>query len=193
MKKWFPLLVLLFVIYFSFQFLFKLYIKGYDITYQIKTEEKTFKIKEKYSSNQKKDFDNYYLNIEFDNENYSIQTLEQFQKKSRIIKEIYHIKTNNYSCIFPIFLDKKILTDIICLKNGIQYNYHTIRKEDKQIDAFEELMKEKGYDPTFYVDMKNDSIKENLYTLYPNNLVKDHIVSFNTYKGVEIISKKEDK
>lgn len=192
MKKWFSLLILLFIIYFSVQFLIQFYSKGHTITYQIKTDEKIFKINETYSANQKNEMNNYYFDILYGTEKYSIQTLEDFQKKKQIIKKIYHVKTDNYSCIFPIFLNEKILTDIICLKDNIQYNYHTIYKTDKKVDEFVNRMKANGYDSTLYVDRKNDAIKENLYTLYPNNIVENHIVSFSTYKGNEIIFPKQE-
>lgn len=193
MKKWFPLLLLLFIIYFSIQLIFKIYSTGHTVTYQLKTEDKKFQIKEKYSANRKNDIDNYFFEISYENEKYYVQTSLDYKKKERVLKEIYHIKANEYSCIYPIFLEEKVDTDVICVKNNIQYNYHTIRKEDTQIDSFVNKMKLKGYDATLYVDRKNDIIKQSLYTLYPNNIVENHFVAFNTYKGIQIISNKNEK
>lgn len=191
MKKWFSVVILLFVFYFVFQFFFKMYNGGHHVNYTIKNNEISFNIDETYSSNKKDDLDNYFLSISNGQDNFSIQILNDFQKSEKIISNIYAVKTNTYSCILPIFKQDVIATDIICLNNDIQYNYYAIQGISEQVDAFAKSMQEKGYKLDNYTDKKDGAYQNSLYTLYRNNLVASQSFGFNTYKGINIVTNNE--
>ena len=151
MKKIFMILVILFMLYFGIQIGYSFFGSGHQAEYSVKTEEKNFLVKETFS-NKKNDIKSYYFEINYDNDIFYYQTTADFKKSNEIIKNIYYYGDNMYSCIFPIFEDNKIISDVICKNNDILYNYHNISGKDKDLDNFILNLQEKGYNASNFVD-----------------------------------------
>ncbi len=146
------------------------------IKYKIKANNEVFSIIEKNNKNY------YYYNIKWNKKEYPIDIFKSGIKKKSINK-IYSYNDDLYSCILPLF-NGEILTDIMCYKDSILYNYHSIKNENAKLDKYVESIKE-------YNIFDENAITENKY----NNIITfyDDIgksISITTYKG--IISKEKD-
>ena len=146
------------------------------IKYKIKTNGHTYSIIEK----EKKD--NYYFEISYNKKVYPIIIFNLGKGKKQITK-IYDYITDEYQCILPIF-GNKVLTDIMCYKDDIIYNYQAIKDTDAMLDKYVESIKEYNQYDTNTEDKFN-----NIITYYDEI---DKKVSITTYKGL-IINKEEIK
>ena len=66
MKKLFFRLLLLFLVYYIIQYAYSLFSKGYVKDYKI-INKYEFEVNEKYSSNEKGEYDNYFINKDIHN------------------------------------------------------------------------------------------------------------------------------
>lgn len=186
MKKIFMIVVILFMLYFGIQIGYSFFGSGHQAEYSVKTEEKNFLVKETFS-NKKNDIKSYYFEINYDNDIFYYQTTADFKKSNEIIKNIYYYGDNMYSCIFPIFEDNKIISDVICKNNDILYNYHNISGKDKDLDNFILNLQEKGYNASNFVDNSN-TIDKDLLKIYEGNVLKETYYGLANYKGVYLIN-----
>lgn len=174
MKKLFVTLIFLFFIYFSLQALFYFFGPGHITNYVINN----FKIKEEYTNMQKKENQSYNFTITDDNSTFYLQIFENFDNKEKIIEDIKSYRNNDFTCIMPIFLQNKVLTDLICIKDNIIYNYADLVNANPEID-------------NFYNSLDKFIAKENLESqdynsnviLYKNNMQPNYYLSLVTYKG----------
>jgi hypothetical protein len=158
---------------------------GHSSTYTIKNIDKEFEIREVYVSKKDK---TYYIEVSFEEELFNIQTNYNFFGSSRILKKIESIKTNDYNCILPIFYNDKIVVDIICKKDNVQYLYHQLKGKDQELDSFVLNLKEEEYtEQQFYDDKLEVKIIETM-TAYVNNIAPNHFVTINNYKGIFTIN-----
>lgn len=135
MKKVVKKIVLLFLILLLVELIVYLFKSNHTIEYKIKTNDEEFTIKEIYQKN------NYYFNINIDNNNFSFNYENKFHKTRRVIQKVKYYQTDEMSCLFPILKDNNYL-NIICLKDDNLYYYDYI-KED--ITEFTNQLKKKGY------------------------------------------------
>ncbi len=182
MKKMLELLIVLFIFYFGIQILFNIFGKGGDETYTIKNDH-IFEIYEKTTFNLKDSEDNYYFKINVDNNDYTFQIFYDFSKHQKVITDIKYISDNTYKCILPIFKNNEILTDALCLKNGIYYLANNTN--DNIIDK---LNKIEGYDSNNFKD-NLDYVESNNIKFNKNGLIEKYYLGFNTYKGIMTVSK----
>lgn len=187
MKKIFTMLVVLFIIYIGIQLGFRFFGKGHDYEYVITNQEKSFLIKEKFINNTKNEINNYYFEITINNTVFSYQTFRDFNKQDHIIENIIYYNDDEYECILPIFMDGDIVTDIMCLKNNIVYNYSEIKGTKSKLDVFAKSLSEYNYDENRWVDTEESSIVNDL-TYYKNNLIDGHNLGLTTYKGIYTIN-----
>lgn len=145
-----------------------------DIKYTIKNGKNKFDIKENYNKKY------YKLIIKKDKYIFPINIYNNINNSRKIVTNIYYYKDKTYECIFPIIKDK-VLTDIMCYKDRIIYNYNEIRGESSKLDNYVNSIKEYKIDDfnnkeTYTL---NDTIK-----IYDNKI--NNIVSTTTYKGLYI-------
>ncbi len=178
MKKICYLLISLFILYFAVQIAFVFFGTGHSIHYKVND----FNIKETLTQNKKNETDNYYFEIEKDDILFNFQIMN-IKQGSKLIKEIKYFKNTNYECMIPIFRIKGHHTDLVCKKDGIYYYYNTIRGNDPEIDNFaQEYVSE-------YVD--NLEVKKENGNLYVySNLIDNHFIGLEYYKGIYDINKK---
>ncbi len=174
MKKLFFTLVFLFFVYFGIQTLFYFLGPGHDVDYEVSG----YDIKEKYANHQKLEIQNYFFEITKNEKVFNLQILEDFNRDEKIIEEIKEFNSDNLNCILPIFKEKKVLTDLLCLQNGIIYNYQELQGKNPSLDAF-------------YQEISQLISKENLadydtkgsIVLYKDNIPNNYYLSFESYKG----------
>lgn len=185
MKKIFMMLVILFVIYLGIQVGYSFFGKGHNITYSVTTEEKTFTVKEEYKND--KDNRSYFFEINYNDNVFYYQTLTNFKTSKQIIKNIYYYNDNKYSCIFPIYENNLVISDILCKENNIIYNYHDIVGDDQNLDSYVSSLESKGYTYNNYIDNAKITEKSSL-KVYEDNILKDTYYGLANYKGVYLIN-----
>lgn len=186
MKKIFMMLLILFIIYIGIQLGFRFFGSGHEYEYVINNGDKEFIINEIFTNNTKDETDSYYFEIKVDDTVFTYQTYENFNKANQIIKNAFYYEDSSYKCILPIFQDNKILTDVMCLKNDIIYNYNSIRRNNK-IDSFVNSLSEYGYNKENY---ENKGVSADIQGLsfYKENYVEGQFLTIETYKGVYTIN-----
>ena len=154
MKKIFMLLVILFLIYLGIQVGYGFFGSGHSEEYLVTTNDKKFVIKEIFS-NKKEDTKSYFFEIKYDNDVFYYQTSHDFKKSKQVIKKIYQYSDDLYSCILPIYKDNQIISDVLCKKDNVIYNYHSIIGNDAKLDEYVTSLKEVGYSKSGFIDDSN--------------------------------------
>lgn len=182
MRKFFHFLVFLFLIFLFFQCFVIFLSKEHHIKYQIVKGKKNFLIEESYQIVEGKD--RYHFVV---NEDYVFDTFVPLHKISRLIVDILYYEDNNYTCIYPIFRTKKIKMDVLCKKDSL-FSYHTIKGQNKKLDTFVSSIPH--YDARLFED--NSTQKKNEFvTVYSDNVLENHFIALQNYKGIYHISKKD--
>ena len=140
------------------------------VKYKIKNNKEIYNIVEKHNKNYS------YYEISWNKKEFPINIFKSNIKK-KAINKIYSYNDDTYSCVLPLFNDE-LLTDIMCYKDNIIYNYHSIKNESKSLDKFVESIKEyKNFDKETNKEKKYN----NIITFY-DDIGKD--ISISTYKGI---------
>lgn len=188
MKRLFSTILILFFMFTAFQVFFNIFGSGHKVSYSLENNENSFLLKETYVSNDKKELNSYYIEIKKGDELFNFQITYNFYGTSRIVKEIVSFSNDNYNCILPIFNEKKILTDLICKKNKVQYMYAKLKGKDKELDEFALSLKNHNYDENQFLDNTLEVKIDNTATVYTNNIVKSHYFVTNSYRGIYTIN-----
>ena len=186
MKKIFMMLLVLFLIYLGVQVGYSFFGTGHNEEYLVTTNDKKFVIKETFS-NKNNDIKSYFFEIKYDNEIFYYQTSYDFKKGKQIIKNIYQYGDDMYSCILPVFENNQIISDILCKKDNIIYNYHNIIGNDKKLDEYVTGLKDIGYSQSLFVDSSNVLNKGQL-NIYENNVLNEVYYGLANYKGLYLIN-----
>ena len=188
MKKILKLLCVMFILYFILQILFRIFGTGYVLNYNISLEDNLVaNIKENYTRNVTGEKTNYYFDINVNNQTFSLQTYNSFMFSSKIIKDVKYYN-GVYSCIYPIFLMDKQLTDVLCLDNGILKDYSSLKGKDSNLDEFvNNLISQKLYTNNFD-DNVNDYYVEDKIKIFSKNLVDNHQLAIDNYRGLYTIN-----
>ena len=97
-KKNFKIIFILLLAIILFSILHFFLKQSHTKKYNVKTENNKFKIVEKFIS-KKDEIANYFFEISINDEKFYFQTYENYNKKSKIIKDIYYYENNSYKCI----------------------------------------------------------------------------------------------
>ena len=187
MKKLVRLLTILVVLYFGIEISFVNLSKGHNLEYKIKSNKKIFNIKEIYVQRTKKEKTNYYFEIKVDDTIFNYQTYNNYKRANYIIKKIDYYEDSSYKCINIKDKEEQSISDILCIKDNIEYYYNSIKGQDKELDKFVSNLK--GYKK--YTDNKKEKIKATPITLYTKNIVDKHYIALQNYKGIYLINKKD--
>ena len=175
MKRVIIVLIVFIIFYLLLQLIFINFGKGHIINYKIDG----FNINEELLQNINGEVDNYYIEIKKDDLVFSYQLFMR-NRGSNLVKKIKYFKNSNYECIVPILKLKDVKVEPICKKDGIYYYLSTI-DDSEVIDYFKE----------YKVKNNNKKLKEkNNITIY-NNLIDNHYISLDYYKGIYLINKKD--
>lgn len=185
MKRFVTLIFIFFLFYFGIQIAFKFTTGGYEIEYEINSDQ-IYAVKEIYTVNKKKEDDNYYIKILSGENEFTYQIYNDLGKVERIVKDVKSYKDETYSCIFPIF-KKGYQLDVTCLSNGVQYYYQSIKGKDAGLDSFVSNLQE-AYSSDLLQDHAEAVIYNSNVTFYQDNIVKEHSFAAETYKGAQLLN-----
>ena len=177
MKYLIKSLIITILVFIGLKQIIFLFDKGHTVNYNIGN----FNIKETFSS---KD-NNYYFEIKGDKFKTNFQIKENYKKNDKIIKKLYYKEILNYKCLFPIFKDKKQLTDIMCTKDNIIYYENTLN-----IEEIKKEFQKYGYNNKYQDKAKQISIS-NTQSIYKENIEKSTYIAIETYKGLKLLNGKE--
>ncbi len=186
-RKMLCLFISLTIIYIIFQIIFQMTSHGHTVEYKIKNNEIKYEIKEVLTYKEKNEENNYYFEIKENDKLFTFQIFGDLDKRNYVIKDIYSYKSNEYSCIYPIFKTEEQLTDILCIKDNIIYPYQSIKGKNKEIDNFKDSLKD-IYSEIIYEDENSNTMKKESITIYRDNLIKNHYLAIENYKGVYLIN-----
>ena len=178
------ILILVFIIIIAFCFV-KYLRRGHIAKYKIRNDGYTFEIVETRTRNEKKETDNYYLEISVNNSLFTYQLFDDFDSKHKIVKNIYYFRDKNYTCVYPV-LYGNYNVDIKCLNGSIYYYYHDLVGQDAKLDEFASSLRK--YKLSSYQDNETKTKTEANMKIYTNNLVNDHNVALTTLNGIYSIN-----
>lgn len=187
MKKLLKILLVLIMLYFLLRLSIKHFGQGHNVSYKLDD----FSINEKLSINKNNEVDNYLITIKGDELNIKLQILEDFNKDTKILKKLYIEKIDNQTCVLPIFKGDKIITDIMCINNNIIINYNSLKGSNHELDNFANRMVEYGYDFKQYENNLKNYTNDKTLILYRDNIVDNHFIALNSYRGIITINFKE--
>ena len=180
MRKMFKLLVMLFIIYFGFEFLFYFLSRGHQVTYEVKTDAGIFTINETLTVN--KEFsDGYYFNVSIDGRIIPFKLFNKFNRKKRIIDDVKIYSGNTYTCYNIAIKGDYNVSDIKCINDGIIYFYNTIKGRDSKLDS----QIPSTYDSSKYAYSVETGIKDGI-SYYKDNYTGSQKTLISGYRGAYI-------
>ena len=181
MKWLIKILSLLIIVFLIFNFIFYLTKQESKAEYTVDG----YSLDETLKVNQLNKLDNYYFELKSPHK-INFQIFHNFNKKNRVIKNIYVKKSNGYTCIFPVFVSG-IYTDIMCQKNNTIELYHNIKNQYPNIDKFAQSMAKYGYNIQNYQTNKKYTKHNTLY-IYKKSLPNNQSFAIENYKGLTLIN-----
>lgn len=178
MKKIFTSITILYIFLFFLEFGFNYFKKHHEVTYIINNIE----IREDYRGNTKGEENNYYLELKTENNIFHVQTYQDFKKEKKIIKDIKYYKDENNECVLPIFKKNNVITDLICISNGVEWNYST--NKNNKIEEFLNTISE--YNKDNYKDNLDNPIMRMQTRFYQSNFPENYYIALTNYKGLLI-------
>lgn len=189
MKFLFKTLGILLAILLLLKIVIYLFDSGHKVSYSVGN----FKIKENMKTNSLFGFDNYYFEVKHEKFKMNFQIPVNYNKADKIITSMKYEKVGDMKCIMPIFKGGKTYTDIMCLDAKGEINlYHNLGDNiKKSFTKFVSSLKKYGYKPNNYVDKAKAKKLSNTQTIYEDNMVENHYIAMENYKGLSLFAHKE--
>lgn len=197
MKYLFKTLLILLAVLFGLKFFIHLFDKGHEVSYS----SGNFKVKEVLKTNSLYGSDSYYFELSHEKFKMNFQIPTSYNKAEKIINTIKYEKVSNMYCIMPVFKGNKILTDIMCIDLQDKKNksellemkfYRDLSNEKKKdLSGFVKSLKKYGYDVNDYKDSASSHKLSNTITLYDDNIVENHYIAAENYKGLSLYNNKQ--
>lgn len=182
MKRVVSVLILMILIFLTFQWGFVFFKKGHEVSYQVSAGDIVFEIDEIYHKDQD---DTYDILIEGQGYRYSYFLTNHYNKQKRIIEKIESYQEGDSYCIYPVLANHQG-TYLQCTIQSTLYTDSSFPNQDF-IAKIKSDLKEKGYVLSETISESTPTIMGGS-TIYSNHLLlKDTIVLWN-YKGIEIIN-----
>lgn len=143
-----------------------------------------FDIVETRTRNEKNEMDNYYLDIKVNGVKFAYQLFDNFKGKRKIVKNVYYFKDKEYTCIYPVLVDKTKI-DIKCLSGELYYYYSSLKGKDQKLDEFANNLKEYNVDDFIDNNKKINNILSMKIRI--DNLIDDHNIAITSLKGIYVL------
>lgn len=183
MRRMLGLMIILIIVYFGIQIIFRFIDKGHIELYNIKTDDIVFNISENFTVNTQEN-DSYYLEITVNSSKFDFQIFDNLNLKKRIVTDVYYYN-RDYECMLPIF-DGKALTDMICKQGDFYYNYQDLKGKSSSLDFYVSNLGD-IYNSVGYENKLEELGNSNNVFVY--NL-SSHFITMENYKGIYTINEK---
>ena len=181
MKNKLKLILLIIIIIILAFYIYKLTIKNHNVTYKVDN----YTIEESFYINK----DHYYDFIIKNNKKiYTYTKQENFNKQEKVITKIKTYKSNNLSCIIPIY-KKETNNDIYCNLDGVQTsNYYLLENKD-----FNKILKQAKKYKVNIPQIENTKTHYKNINVYQKNISQNHKYMIWNYKGLYIMDSEDIK
>ena len=194
MKKALPILLILAALALVLQVVVNVFTTEKSSEYTLQTEDNNYKIVEHLEV-----IDNVsYYNIGVEDKEgtyYTIFLEKDFNKQTEIIRDIKTFKSNDVSCIFPVYR-REVTGNVSCLYDGESVSYDYLKqKGNEDIDNIVKQLESEKY--THKSWDRKESKKVNLYSdgraidVYEDNILDDYVFLIWRYKGLYILKSDE--
>lgn len=189
MKFLFKTLVILLTILIVLKLVIYLFDDGHKVSYSVGN----FKVSEELKTKSLFGVDDYYFDVHHEDFDFNFQVPVNYRKADKVITNMKYEKIGDMNCIMPIFKGGKIYTDIMCLSAEGEINlYHNLGEDvKKSLSKFVSSLEKYGYNPKNYVDNAKGKKLSNTQTVYEDNMVENHYIAMENYKGLRLFSHKE--
>ena len=182
MKYLFKTLIIFLTTFLMLKFLLFLFDSGHNINYTTGN----FKVNEQLTVKNNE----YYFEVGHEKFKISFSVNENYNKAEKVISKIVYKKVDGYDCVLPIFKNGKILTDVMCLKDGIVTYGHDIN--DYKIKNYIKTLKKYKYDLSKYKDTASAVKLSNTQVLYEKNILDNNYLAAENYKGLNLFNGKQN-
>lgn len=186
MKKAVSIILLVGLLYFLYQLGANFLKNEHSIEYTITTNDKKFSVIEKYN---KKEYNNqYYLEINIDNNKFFYEIKNSFNKITKIIDRIKYIEKDGMLCIYPILVNKKEYAQIECSSANNTYSYDYVKTISSVPNELVEELKKDGFNSNSWNNDETVTVSDAM-NVYQKNIIKNDYITIWTYSGVRQLSK----
>ena len=185
MKRLLKMLTTLFTIYLLIQLALKFWGNGHEIKYQVKVDNRVFNVEEIYVANTKNEIDSYYFNVLHDNDVFSFQTYAYFKRQNDYRKHKIFWKWWLQMFVTYFWKQNYYYGHYVFECWWINY-YNNIKGRNSELDRFVSDLSD--YDLIKWEDDKTLEHKNEPLTIYTKNLIDDHFVGINNYRGIYTLS-----
>jgi len=188
MKFLFKTLGILLAILLVLKVIIYLFDHGHVVSYSVGN----FKVKEELITKSLFGEDDYYFEINHEKFKMNFQVPVNYNKADKIITGMKYEKVKDMQCIMPVFKGGKVYTDIMCLDGdgGISLYHNLDKPAKKALSKFVDSLKRFGYNPGDYVDKAKGKRLSNTQIIYEDNMVENHYIAMENYKGLSLFSHK---
>lgn len=190
MKKALPILFIIAILGLVLQAVVIVFTVEKTSEYTLLTKDNEYQIKEHLEVI---DEESYY-NIGITDKEGSVYTVflkKNLNKQTEIIRDIRTFKTDNVSCIYPIFR-RDVTANLTCLYDGEVVSFDYLKQiGNNDIKGIVDVLKSEKYTHKSWDD--KESTKKNLYSegkgieVYKDNILKDYVFLIWRYKGLYIL------
>lgn len=190
MKKCFPIILIVTISILVLQVLANYFITERSTEYMIKTDDNLYTINENLTVVD--DVQYYDFEVNDNNENsFTFSFVGNLNKQKEIIKDIKYFKSDNLTCIYPVFKRNEV-GDVECLYNGEQVSYSYLKQiNNSNIETVITKLNEEGFENNKWNDksttttlLSYDSRKINVYQ---ENILEDYTFLIWRYRGLYIL------
>lgn len=189
MKRILKFMVLLITLFLVYQFIILLFVKEHHLDYTIQTEKGKYTVKETFSKEGKDSIYSFEM-IGPKNKSYHFQAYEDYNKQEKIIEKIELYEQGETTCIYPVLKGNR-QSEIICRQGNQEVSLSYLLLSDKNITTFLNNLTKKGYQSTVW-NLENEKKVHKQFTYYQDNIDENQAVYFWNYRGVYVITGKED-
>ena len=190
MKKAMPILLILGFLGLILQVAVNVFITEKKSEYTLKTKDNSYSITEHMEVINNISY--YDIGItDKDGIFYSLFVEEDFNKQTEVIRDIKTFKSNNLSCIFPVYR-RNVTGNVTCLYNNEAVSYSYLKQiKNPDIETIITQLKGEKYSHNSW-DRK-DVAKNKLYNegreieVYQENILKDYVFLIWRYRGLYIL------
>lgn len=199
MRKMLNIIAVLVILFLVTQFIYDSLIKEHKIIYKLEIDgmeyliEETFNNKHRSESYLPHDHNNYYFEISYRKKPLiSFKIFDESYSKG-LLRTFELYQDDDLVCVYPIFNNHKNQLNVICNKDGVQYDYLVLKGENDKLDKFVQALKAKGFQHHSWNDEPNKELAFEKVRVFNDNLIKNQYVVIWHYKGFYLVSLNKQK
>ena len=175
-KKLWRIFLFLLIFYLGLEIVINKVCSGHHLVYKINNNKHKITIDETYK---KIDNDRYDFIFTVNDISFHQSFSKDLDNRNYMVEQVDYLEDGNYKCIYPIYKDKKIKSNLLCYDGKYYYPYQAIIGKSEIIDNFMNK----------YLKPENNGRKEQGITVYFDNLFLRHKIFLENYKGLYFIDK----